>query len=216
MAEHGTILAFIKFNNFGTRHWPRRLFHSFCCTTWCIFEPLYEPGFNTDKYSISIILYWSCEEMGQARNTSDLFKICCWHNLCYKLHALHFCIKTLICIFLQHALNKAEIIHSFNNIALILLLYYELLLQLPYVGKFCRGRNLVNLANRKPFANLYPPIISFISLDIYTYIYIYIYIHSTMLHYSKNFPLALTSNMILPTHNLQIQCFVKWPKNLFK
>ena len=53
---YGTILAFIKFNNFGTRHLnvPRHLFHSFYYTTRHIFEPLcvYEPGFNTDKYSM--------------------------------------------------------------------------------------------------------------------------------------------------------------------
>ena len=55
---YGTIIAFIKLNNFGTRHLnePRHLFHSFCCTTQCIFEPLqvYEPGFNMDKYDKSI------------------------------------------------------------------------------------------------------------------------------------------------------------------
>ena len=51
---YGNILTFIKFNNFGTQglNGPRHLFHSFCCTTRHIFEPLhvYEPGFNTDKY----------------------------------------------------------------------------------------------------------------------------------------------------------------------
>ena len=54
---YGTILAFIKFNNFGTwrLNGPRHLFHSFCCTTRSVFEPLrvYEPGFNTDKYGKS-------------------------------------------------------------------------------------------------------------------------------------------------------------------
>ena len=53
------ILTFIKFNNFGSQHLngPRHLFHSFCCTTWRIFEPLrvYEPGFNMDKYGILIL-----------------------------------------------------------------------------------------------------------------------------------------------------------------
>ena len=53
---YGTILVFIKFNNFGTRclNGPRRLFHSFYCTTRRIFEPLrvYEPGFNMDKYGM--------------------------------------------------------------------------------------------------------------------------------------------------------------------
>ena len=53
---YGTILAFIKFNNFGTRHLngPRHLFYSFYCTTRRIFESLrvYEPGFNTDKYGM--------------------------------------------------------------------------------------------------------------------------------------------------------------------
>ena len=52
---HGTILTFIKFNNFGTWHLnkPRGLFHSFCCTNQYIFEPLHvhELGFNTDKYN---------------------------------------------------------------------------------------------------------------------------------------------------------------------
>ena len=54
----GTILSFIKFNNFDTRNLngPGRLFISFCCTTQRIpvFEPLrvIEPGFNTDKYGI--------------------------------------------------------------------------------------------------------------------------------------------------------------------
>ena len=58
---YGTILAFIKFNNDGT--WrlnePRRLFHSFCCTTQLIFEPLrvYKPSFSTDKYSMCLSLY---------------------------------------------------------------------------------------------------------------------------------------------------------------
>ena len=51
---YGTILAFIKYNNFGTQrlNGPRHLFHSFNCTTWHIFESLrvYEPGFNMDKY----------------------------------------------------------------------------------------------------------------------------------------------------------------------
>ena len=50
----GTILIFIKFNNFGTQHLnePRSLFHSFCCITWHIFELLrvHEPSFNMDKY----------------------------------------------------------------------------------------------------------------------------------------------------------------------
>ena len=58
---YDTILAFIKFNNFGTRHLiqPRNLFHSFCCTSRCIFEPLsvYELGFNTDKYGKLIYFY---------------------------------------------------------------------------------------------------------------------------------------------------------------
>ena len=57
----GTILRFIKFNNFGTRHLnePRRLFLSFCCTTRRIFEPLrvFEPGFNTDKYGKCVTSY---------------------------------------------------------------------------------------------------------------------------------------------------------------
>ena len=52
----GTILRFIKFNNFDTRHLngPRLLFLSFCCTTHHIFEPLhvFEPGFNMDKYGM--------------------------------------------------------------------------------------------------------------------------------------------------------------------
>ena len=55
---YGTILTFIKFNNFGTQHLngPRRLFLSFCCTTRRIFEPLrvFEPGFNMDKYGICL------------------------------------------------------------------------------------------------------------------------------------------------------------------
>ena len=50
----GTILSFIKFNNFGTRHLngPRHLFLSCCSTTRHIFAPLcvFEPGFNMDKY----------------------------------------------------------------------------------------------------------------------------------------------------------------------
>ena len=53
---YGTILMFIKLNNFDTQrlNGPRCLFPSFCCTTQHIFEPLrvYEPGFNTDKYGI--------------------------------------------------------------------------------------------------------------------------------------------------------------------
>ena len=57
---YGTILTFIKINNFGTRRLNqfRYLFHSFCCTTQCIFEPLrvYEPGFNTDKYGTHIAI----------------------------------------------------------------------------------------------------------------------------------------------------------------
>ena len=55
---YGTIIVFIKFNNFGTRslNEPRHLFHSFCCTTQRIFEPLgvYEPGFNMDKYGNNV------------------------------------------------------------------------------------------------------------------------------------------------------------------
>ena len=54
-STYGTILTSIKFNNFGTQclNGPRYLFHSFCCTTQCIFEPLhvYKPSFNMDKYS---------------------------------------------------------------------------------------------------------------------------------------------------------------------
>ena len=52
---YDTILTFIKFNNFGT--WcvnePKHLFHSFCCTIWCIFDCqcVNEPRFNMDKYS---------------------------------------------------------------------------------------------------------------------------------------------------------------------
>ena len=48
---YGTILMFIKFNNFGTQrlNGPRRLFHSLSCTTQCVFEP----GFNADKYGNS-------------------------------------------------------------------------------------------------------------------------------------------------------------------
>ena len=53
---YGTILTFIKFNNFGTRcsNEPRPLFHSFYCTTQHIFEPLhiYESSFTMDKYSM--------------------------------------------------------------------------------------------------------------------------------------------------------------------
>ena len=53
---YGIILTFIKFNNFGTRcsDGPGCSFHLFYCTIRCIFEPLcvYEPGFNTDKYSM--------------------------------------------------------------------------------------------------------------------------------------------------------------------
>ena len=48
---YGTILTFIKFNNFGTRHLnePMHLFHAFCVTIQHIFEPLlvYEPSLNT-------------------------------------------------------------------------------------------------------------------------------------------------------------------------
>ena len=58
---YGTILAFIKFNNFDTwqLNGPRHLFYSFCCTTQCIFEPLhvYELSFNTDKYGVYIYIY---------------------------------------------------------------------------------------------------------------------------------------------------------------
>ena len=50
----GTILMFIKFNNFDTRclNGSRCLFLSFCCTTRHVFEPLrvFEAGFNMDKY----------------------------------------------------------------------------------------------------------------------------------------------------------------------
>ena len=57
------IIAFIKFNNFGTRrlNGPRSLFHSFCRTTQCIFEPLrvYEPSFNMEKYSIYICISYN-------------------------------------------------------------------------------------------------------------------------------------------------------------
>ena len=56
---YGTILTFIKLNNFDTQHLngPRYLFPSFCCTTWRIFEPLcvYEPGFSMDKYGMLIL-----------------------------------------------------------------------------------------------------------------------------------------------------------------
>ena len=59
---YGTILTFIKLNNFDTRrlNGPRHLFPSFCCTTWHLFEPLrvYEPSFNTDKYSMSVEYLW--------------------------------------------------------------------------------------------------------------------------------------------------------------
>ena len=52
---------FIKFNNFGTQHLngPSCWFHSFCCTTRHIFEPLhvYEPGFNMDKYGMSFCTF---------------------------------------------------------------------------------------------------------------------------------------------------------------
>ena len=58
---YNSILTLIKFNNLGTQHLnePRHLFHSFCCATQCIFEPLrvYEPVFNTDKYGIFQTLY---------------------------------------------------------------------------------------------------------------------------------------------------------------
>ena len=52
---YGTTLTSVKFNNYSTQrlNGPRRLFHSFCCTTiQHMFEPLYvyEPGFYTDKY----------------------------------------------------------------------------------------------------------------------------------------------------------------------
>ena len=49
---YGTILMFIKFNNFGTQRLNRakRLLRSFCSTIQRICEPLhvYEPGFNKD------------------------------------------------------------------------------------------------------------------------------------------------------------------------
>ena len=52
---YDTILMFIKLDNFGLQHLnrSRHLFHSFCCTTCHIFEPLhvYESSFNMDKYS---------------------------------------------------------------------------------------------------------------------------------------------------------------------
>ena len=55
-----TVLSFIKFNKCGTRHLNglRHLFHLFCCTTQCIFEPLhvYEPGFNMDNYGAIIFV----------------------------------------------------------------------------------------------------------------------------------------------------------------
>ena len=57
---YSTILTFIRFNNFDTQHLngPRHLFHSFCCTTRRVFEPLrvYEPSFNTDKYGVYIYI----------------------------------------------------------------------------------------------------------------------------------------------------------------
>ena len=52
---YGTILMSIKLNNFDTQclNGPGHLFPSFCYATQRIFKPLrvYEPGFNTDKYS---------------------------------------------------------------------------------------------------------------------------------------------------------------------
>ena len=60
----GTVLRFIKFNNFDTQHLngPRCLFILFCCTTRCIFDPLrvFEPGFNMDKYGMHVHAYIFC------------------------------------------------------------------------------------------------------------------------------------------------------------
>ena len=54
----GTIVTFIKFNNFGTwrLNGPGILFLSFCCTTRHKFESLhvFEPAFNMDKYGMCI------------------------------------------------------------------------------------------------------------------------------------------------------------------
>ena len=51
----GHILKAISRCNLGTQRFdePRHLFHSFCCTIRCIFEPMcaYELRFNMDKYS---------------------------------------------------------------------------------------------------------------------------------------------------------------------
>ena len=62
---YGTILAFIKFNNFVTQrsNGPGCLFHLFCCTTRRIFEPMhvYEPSINTDEHGNGVkigLLSW--------------------------------------------------------------------------------------------------------------------------------------------------------------
>ena len=85
---YGTMLMFIRLNNFDTRH----LFPSFCCTTQHIFEPLriYEPCFNTDKYGIYILNTTGCHKhicnhwLSKHKSTSLSFNFYCNHRPSYS------------------------------------------------------------------------------------------------------------------------------------
>ena len=81
----------------------RRLFHLFCCTTWHIFEPLlvYEPGFNTDKYSIHPyfigLLSWYQRFFSHVYNAASAWPRTFLHPGCFCLPYHYFlwylCIK---------------------------------------------------------------------------------------------------------------------------
>ena len=79
----------IKLNNFGAQHLnkPRYLFHSFCCTTRCIFEPLsvFEPGFSMDKYGIQLTVYYCMHGTFGKQQVGDFEERCTNYEMAFTL-----------------------------------------------------------------------------------------------------------------------------------
>ena len=129
---YNNILTLIKFNNLGMQHLyePRRLFHSFCCATRCIFEPLcvYELVFNTDKYGIFQTLYMYDVKfwLGKSMNIimvshsivfpSNCVEMCWFIKfilVCFQFIAIFLCQSSSVCDSAWDIRAYGHKIHSF-------------------------------------------------------------------------------------------------------
>ena len=159
-----TILTFIKFNNFGTRHLnkPSHLFHSFCCTTWRIFEPLrvYEPGFNMDKYGMYVFMYYVCMHA-------------CMHVYRY--------VCMYVCMYLCNVTNLGNYpwftkLKPFKLVLIINNLLADLLIHQTFFHQMLEKINLPNFSTIWYMYSM--PVPMWVHTYTYTHTWVHMYVHT--------------------------------------